>query len=139
TSSQLTYASSAVGIADGPMVDSTTEKVYVFVGGDANTTTTVGCSPGAAGFGCSGVFQFDASNATTGTGACNPTSASAWSGTNPNCGEESVYGKAATTSPTMYDGAFDQIYLVGTGTTGNLWGCAPAASSVPRLSYVHLQ
>jgi hypothetical protein len=138
TSSKLTHASVTFGIADGPMVDSTTEKVYVFVGGDANTRSNAGCRPGAAGFGCSGVFQFAASNATIGNGACNPTSVSAWSGT--NCGEESVYGKATTTTPTMYDGAFDQIYLVGTeGTTGNLWGCAPAASSVPRLSYVPLQ
>ena len=137
TSSKLTYAGGTVGIADGPMVDSTTGKVYVFVGGDANTKNGIGCSPGPAGFGCSGVFQFAASNNTiAGTDACDPTSASVWSGT--NCGQESVYGKATTLTPTMYDGAFDQIYLVGAGKTGNLWGCAPAASSVPRLSYVRL-
>ncbi len=107
------------------------------MGGDANTTTNVGCDPGAAGFGCSGVFQFAAGNTTIGTGVCNPTSVTAWSGT--NCGLESVYGVATTATPTMYDGSFDHIYLVGTGTTGNLWGCAPKALSVPRLSYVPLQ
>jgi hypothetical protein len=141
TSSKLTYASSAVGIVDGPIVDSSAEQVYVFVGGDANTTTTVGCDPGAAGFGCSGVFQFAAGNTTVPTAGtiCNPSSTTAWpAGT--NCGVESVYGTATTATPTMYDGAFDQIYLATTsGTAGNLWGCAPTATSLPRLSYTTIQ
>lgn len=138
TSSKLTYASGTVGIVDAPMIDSAAQQVYVFVGGDANITTNVGCDPGATGFGCSGVFQFAAGNATIGTGVCNPTSTTAWSGT--NCGEESVYGVATTTTPTMWDGAFDQIYLAtAKGTAGNLWGCAPKAASVPRLSYTTIQ
>jgi hypothetical protein len=135
TSSKLTYAAGTVGIVDGPVVDSTTEKVYVFVGDDANTSTSsLACG---AATGCSGVFQFAASDTTTGTGACVATSAIAWSGT--NCGEESVYGRGTTTTPTMYDGTFDQIYYAGTGTTGNLWGCDPHAASEPRLSYTTLQ
>lgn len=135
TSSKLTYASGTVGIVDGPMVDSAAQQVYVFVGDDANTTTTVGCQVAT---GCSGVFQFAAGNTTIGTGACSPTSTSAWSGT--NCGEESVYGTGTTTTPTMWDGAFDQIYLAtAKGTAGNLWGCAPKAASVPRLSYTTIQ
>jgi hypothetical protein len=141
TSSKLTYASSAVGIVDGPMVDSSAEKVYVFVGGDANTTTTTGCDPGTAGFGCSGVFQFAAGNATVPTAGtiCNPTSATAWPG-GTNCGVESVYGTATTGTPTMYDGSFDQIYYATTaGTAGHLWGCAPVAASKPRLSYTTIQ
>ena len=138
TSSKLTYASGTVGIVDGPMVDSAAQQVYVFVGGDANTTTNVGCDAGPTGFGCSGVFQFAAGNTTKGTGVCNPTSTTAWSGT--NCGQESVYGVATTATPTMWDGAFDQIYLAtAKGTAGNLWGCAPKLASVPRLSYTTIQ
>jgi len=140
TTSKLTYASGTVGIVDSPMVDSTAGKVYVFVGGDANITT-VGCDPGAAGFGCSGVFQFPTTgtgSTGTGTGVCNPISKTVWSGS--LCGVESEYGKATTTTPTMYDGAFDQIYLTtAAGTAGNLWGCAPKAASEPRLAYTTIQ
>ncbi len=141
TTSKLTYASGTVGIVDGPIVDSTAGKVYAFVGGDANITTNVGCDPGAAGFGCSGVFQFPTTgtgSTGTGTGVCNPTSTTAWSGS--LCGVESVYGRATTATPTMYDGAFDQIYLATTaGTAGNLWGCAPSVTSLPRLSFTAIQ
>ena len=135
-SSKLTYAAGTVGIVDGPMLDSTTEQVYVFVGDDANTSTSLACDLAT---GCSGVFQFAAGNATKAlsTTACAATSVTAWSGT--NCGEESVYGGGTTTTPTMYDGAFDNIYYSGTGTTGNLWGCDPHAASEPRLSYTALQ
>ncbi len=137
-SSQLTAASNTVGIVDSPLVDSTSEQVYVFVGGDANTTTTVGCQPGTTGFGCSGVFQFAATNTTIGTGVCNPTSTTAWSGT--NCGVESDYGIGTAAEPTIYDGAFDNIYLSSsTGTAGNLWTCESVRNSVPRLSYVPIQ
>jgi len=135
TSSKLTYASGTVGIVDGPVVDSTAEEVYVFVGDDANTTTSFGCDVAT---GCSGVFQFSASNTTqAGSLACAATSTTAWP-TNSNCGVESVFGVGTTTTPTIYDGTFDQIYYAGTGTTGNLWACSGNASSEPRLSYVPL-
>ena len=78
-SSQLTVAFGWVGIVDAPLVDSTTEEVYVFVGEDANTSTAsgVGCQNAT---GCSGVFQFPAANTTVATGgsACDAASNAAW-------------------------------------------------------------
>jgi hypothetical protein len=139
TSSKLTYG--ALAIADGPIVDSTTEKVYVWVGDDANTSTSIGCDNAT---GCSGVFQFAATNTTVPTGAtvCNATSTTAWP-TGSNCGEESVFGSGNPAIPNDYDGAFDHIYEVGTGTTGNIWTCTehtPASGTAgPRLSYTPLQ
>jgi hypothetical protein len=135
TSSKLTYASGTVGIVDGPLVDPSTEEVYVFVGDDANTNTGVGCDSTT---GCSGVFQFAAGNTTKGTGACTTSSTTSWNGGGTNCGVESVFGTGTTTTPTIYDGTFDHIYYAGTGTTGNLWTCSANASSEPRLSYVPL-
>jgi len=137
TSSKLTFATGTVGIADSPMLDSTTEQVYVFAGDDANTGTTGTYNCHNAG-GCGGVFQFAAGNTTSGTGACRATSATAWAGT--NCGHEALLGTGGTTVPTMYDGSFDHIYEVGTGTTGHLWACTPnTATGVPRLSAVNIQ
>jgi hypothetical protein len=135
TSSKLTYASGTVGIVDAPLVDSTTELVYVFVGDDANTSTTIGCDNAT---GCSGVFQFAAGNTTIATAsspACAATSVTSWP-TGANCGKETLFGVGTTTTPTIYDGAFDQIYYSGTGTTGNLWTCSANYASEPRLSYV---
>jgi hypothetical protein len=137
-SSQLTFASGNVGIVDSPLVDSTTGEVYVFVGDDANTSTASGVACQNAS-GCSGVFQFSANNAivaTAGT-ACVVASAAAWTvptGDKINCGVESVFGSGTSTTPTIYDGAFDAIYLAGAGTTGNLWTCSTNGAE-PRLSY----
>jgi hypothetical protein len=127
-SSQLA-ATGSKGIVDGPMVDSSTEFVYVFVGDDesTNTTGTYNCNNAT---GCNGVFQFAAANSTIGTGVCTPTSATAWSGT--NCGKESVFGVGAI-GTVIYDGSFDQIYFAGTGTTGNLWTCAATGTPAPKL------
>jgi hypothetical protein len=140
TTSKLTLASGTVGIVDGPLVDSTAEMVYVFVGSDANTSTSVGCDPGhnTPDDGCGGVFQFPAGTAGTGSGACDPTSATAWAGS--ICGEEAVFGAGTTATPTTYDGAFDQIYYAtAAGTAGNLWTCNQHAASEPRLSFVPIQ
>ena len=68
-SSKLTYAGGTTGIVDGPLIDSSTEEVYVFVGDDSNTATG-GNYTCANATGCSGVFQFAAGNTTIGTGAC---------------------------------------------------------------------
>ncbi|HEV2646833.1 MAG TPA: hypothetical protein VGU46_10760 [Acidobacteriaceae bacterium] len=140
TSSKLTYASGTVGIVDGPIVDSTTEQVYVFVGDDANTSTSIGCDSAT---GCSGVFQFAANNTTQASGtACAATSTTTWP-VNSNCGEESLFGVGSTAIPNDYDGAFDHIYLSGTGTTGNIWTCSEhtpvTGTAGPRLSYTTLQ
>jgi len=132
TSSQLA-ATGSKGIVDGPLVDSTTEFVYVFVGEDAstNTTGTYNCNSGGTVPGCNGVFQFAAGNTTIGTGACAPSSATSW-GTATNCGEESVFGNG-NASTVIYDGSFDQIYFSGTGTTGNLWTCGATGTPAPKL------
>jgi hypothetical protein len=132
TTSKLTFATGTTGIVDGPLLDSTAEMVYVFVGDDANTHTADAC---ASATGCGGVFQFPASTTGTGTGVCNATTITAWSGS--ICGEEGIFGAGTTATPTTYDGAFDQIYYAtAAGTAGNLWTCNQHAASEPRLSFV---
>jgi hypothetical protein len=138
TSSKLT--ASGVGIADGPMVDSTAEEVYVSVGDDANTSSSDACTTTT---GCSGVFQFSATinSGITGTGACGATSSSTTWVTGTNCGVEAIFGVGAY--PTMYDGAFDNTYYSGSGKIGYLWECAPSNAGgiqiAPRLSAVAIQ
>jgi len=132
-SSQLAVTGST-GIVDGPLVDSSTEFVYVFVGDDENTNTSGAYDCENSG-GCNGVFQFSAGNTTMGTGVCTSTSATTWSGS--NCGKESVFG-IGLANTVLYDGSFDQIYFSGTGTTGNLWSCGSNGSTgtpAPKLLY----
>jgi len=81
------------------------------------------------------VFQFSATNNIRGSGSCDATSEYSW-GTGTNCGEEAVVGQVGTTA--VYDGAFDHIYQVGTGTSGYLWVCDPVFSSAPGLVYVEI-
>ena len=133
TSSKLTATGNTTGIVDAPMLDPSTEEVYVFVGDDANTDASRLC---LIDTGCSGVFQFSAVNNTIGSGSCNATSEYSW-GTGTNCGEEAVLGVG---EPVLYDGAFDHIYLTGTGTTGNLWTCAPVyyLANGPGLVWVEI-
>jgi hypothetical protein len=131
TSSKLTAAGNTTGIVDAPLLDPSTEKVYVFVGDDANTAGFELLCPSPTG--CDGVFQFSATNNIRGSGSCDATSEYSW-GTGTNCGEEAVLGNVGTTA--VYDGAFDHIYQVGNGTTGNLWSCAPVFDSGPGLDYV---
>ena len=133
-SSQLTANGNTTGIVDAPMLDPSTEEVYVFVGDDANTT---GAPPCYSSTGCDGVFQFSAANQATGTGTCNANGEYSWSGSNANCGEEAVLGLVGTTA--IYDGTFDHIYQVGMGTSGYLWVCDPVTSSAPGLMYVGIQ
>jgi hypothetical protein len=141
SSSKLTYASGTTGIVDGPVIDSSAEKVYVVVGDDANTSTS-GSFSCATATGCSGVFQFSATNTTIvgSATACDATSATAWP-SGANCGEEAVLGVGSY--PNMYDGTFDNVYYNGSGTTGYLWECSPAnpggTDITPRLSAVALQ
>jgi len=100
TSAQV---ASAGGITDSPMVDSTTEKVYVFVGQDMHSG---GSSP-CAGV-CFGVFQFPAAF----------TSSTALT--------EVVLGEAPTGSSgvPLYDGTFDNAFYTNPAAgNGNLWVC----------------
>jgi hypothetical protein len=128
-SSQLARSGSK-GIVDGPLVDSTTELVYVFVGEDESTNTTGNYNCNNS-IGCNGVFQFPTSTTGTGNGVCAASSATSW-GTATNCGAESVFGNG-NASTIIYDGSFDQIYYSGTGTTGNLWTCGATGTPAPKL------
>ena len=131
-SSQLARSGSK-GIVDGPLVDSTTEFVYVFVGDDESTNTSgsFNCNNST---GCNGVFQFPASDSTIGAGVCTASSATSW-GSATNCGKEAVFGNG-NTGTVLYDGSFDQVYYSGTGTSGNLWTCAYTGTPAPKLNYV---
>jgi hypothetical protein len=86
------------GLAAGPVVDATTEKVYVFASSDGTT----GCTGGAA---CSAVYQF-ATNFGSGT-----------------TGSKVTVGTSSAAPNPMYDGAFDSAYFSSRTATGNLYVC----------------
>jgi len=97
-SSRLDYI---FGIADGPIVDSTAQRVYVFVGADSGFESS--SSPCGRRVPCSGVFQFTTTFAAGTSGA-----------------EERV----ADGFEFMLSGTFDNIYFTsanGTSPTGNLY------------------
>ena len=83
--------------ADGPIVDSTAQKVYVFSSNDG--------SSGCGGSGCAAVYQF-------GT-----TFASGSSGT------ETQVGVSSATPNFLYAGGFDNAYFLSGNATGNLYVC----------------
>ncbi len=89
---------STTGIADAPIVDSTTEKVYAFVGEQVGNTNAA-------------VYQFAANFA----GGSVPTTVAA-------------LGSSSTATDVVYAGTFDNTYYTGAGTTGNLyaWRCITA-------------
>jgi hypothetical protein len=103
-----------VGIASGALVDSSTGKVFVFVGNDGTTF----CGSGA----CSAVYQF-AANFTSGTGT---KAAVGFGGAFP-----------------LYNGTFDNTYYTSANGTGNLYVCGggqffrePTIFSIPINSGV---
>jgi len=139
TSSQL--ATGSLGILDAPVIDSSNELMYVFVGKDGNTSSTdgVGCKSGSNN--CNGIFRFSIGtfNSTgIGTGTCNASTSTSWGSSGTNCGSEVAFGSAANSGSVFYDGAFDNIYYSGNGTTGNIWACSPKTGTLPRLSYAPL-
>jgi hypothetical protein len=85
------------GIVDSPVVDSTAQKVYVFVSDDGGT--------GCAGGPCAGVVQFTTG---FGTGAM---------------GVEVTVGGSGTTPEPLYDGAFDSAYQASSNATGSMYVC----------------
>jgi len=85
------------GIVAGPIVDSTSEKVYVFASSDGTTACT-GSAP------CTAVFQFSA----TGSLAT---------------ATEAVVGVSSLTPNPLYEGALDGNYLASANATGNLYVC----------------
>ncbi len=97
------------GLVDGPLVDSTAGRAYVFVGADSNSGAG---SPCGANLPCSGVFQF-ATNFTSGSGTettLGPGNEFLLAGTFDNA----YFTSANTASPTGH------LYAVGsTGSANN--------------------
>ena len=97
-----------VGIATGPMVDSSAGEVYAFVGNDGSTA----CSSNP----CSAVYQF-ATNFTSGTGI------------------KATVGLSG--SFPLYIGDFDNAYYSSANGTGSLYVCGGGiASSEPTISRI---
>ena len=116
-SAQLDFG---IGITQGPVVDSTSQFVYVFSSADG----TFGCAGGAD---CAGVWQLSTNFASDGTGPEVGIGTSIIEGTgNPN---------------PIYVGAFDSTYenSIGPTPTGNLYVCgntgaSPTIYQVPILN-----
>jgi hypothetical protein len=105
------------GISDAPIVDSTSEKVYVFTANDSDSQSTSYCGTEDGNDACAAVWQL-ATNFTAGTR-----------------GNESTMGIAARAglAPTMFAGTFDNTFYSGNGTSGNLYVCGYAISgTVPN-------
>jgi hypothetical protein len=92
-------------IADGPIVDSARQIVYVFVSDDGSGN----CAGGAD---CAAVFQLSTSFVGGDTGPETPVGSSGISGS-PN---------------PLYSGAFDSSYLASQNATGNLYACGNTGS-----------
>jgi hypothetical protein len=84
------------GIVAAPVVDSTSEKVYVFASSDGGTS--------CAGGPCSAVYEFSATGS-----LATPT--------------EAEVGDSSLTPSPLYEGAFDNNYLTSGTATGNLYVC----------------
>ncbi len=97
TTSRLSHG---VGFVDAPILDSSTEKLYLFGGEDENAP--------CATTRCSAVTQIDIATFATGT-----------------LGTVAQVGTSSATIP-VYDGDFDNTYYTGGGTTGNLYACGNA-------------
>ncbi len=96
------------GIVDGPLVDSSQETVYVFVGQDMNgSNPNSPCSAGKSQV-CNGVYQFPV-NFTASTGLA-----------------ESVLG-VSTSSTIIHDGTFDNAYY-SSPSSGNIYVCGSGNS-----------
>jgi hypothetical protein len=102
-----------IGIVDAPIVDSANAGVYVFVADDNG--------PGSEDP-SNGIYKFTETFAATTTGS------------------EVQTGGTTGTSAIMYDGAFDNAFYGGSGTTGNLYVCGTHSSgSDPRLYKIALK
>jgi hypothetical protein len=95
TSARLDHS---MGITAGPIVDSTNEKVYVFVSNDGSTACLPGSQP------CTGVYQFSATG-------------------NLSSDTEVAVGTSSVSPSPMYEGAFDQGYTGSFTATGHLYVC----------------
>jgi hypothetical protein len=105
TSGQLETNTSHV--FESPIVDSTTEQVYTFIGYSGDTGHTSHPSY---------INRFPAGTALSGAGA----------GAGSGFGTGVWYSNGGATNPAtsnMRAGAFDNTYLTGPGTTGNVYSC----------------
>ncbi len=105
---------SSSGVRDAPIVDSTAQRVYAFVGSD-RSGTSAGCSRAP----CAAVYQF-------------PTAFTRGSvGTKVQVGR----GVASTTLRFLYAGSFDNGYYTSAtpaSPSGNLYVCGSLASAAAR-------
>jgi hypothetical protein len=93
-----------VGIVASPVVDPTSEKVYVFVSNDGSKSCT-GAGP------CAAVVQFTTTFA---------------AGTS---GSKVTVGNSSSSPNALYDGAFDGAYEASSNATGNLYVCGNTGGS----------
>jgi hypothetical protein len=93
-SNQLDFGT---GIVASPIIDVTSETIYVFASSDG-TTACPGTLP------CSAVYQLSATGGVT-------------------TSTESVVGGSSLTPTPLYDGMFDSTYLASANATGNLYVC----------------
>jgi hypothetical protein len=109
-----------LGIWDGPLVDSTAQRVYVFVGNDGQTFVCTNSIFGSSAAGCSGVFQFSTNN-NLGSDAEAVLSTSTQSGWNPILAGtfDNIYFSSAT--PSSPTGHLYSIGTTGKGVAQSLW------------------
>ncbi len=105
---------SSGGVRDAPIVDSTAQRVYAFVGSDAS-----GTSANCSGAPCMAVYQFPATF------------------TNGSLGSKVQVGKGVTsvTNAFLYAGTFDNGYYASatpTNPSGTLYVCGSLAATAQR-------
>jgi hypothetical protein len=104
------------GIVDAPIVDSVNGQLWVVVSKDLGAT--VGTSSCGTGTACTGVIQLPTNFTTTTTFT------------------EDVMGVTGTS--TIYDGAFDNIYLSSANGTGSMYVSTTNGTGEPKLERVPL-
>jgi hypothetical protein len=122
TSGQLDSSSefdSGPGIVEGPVVDATSELVYVFAPSDGSG----GCSIGATVYDCTGVYQLTVGFLDGDTGS------------------EAIVGSSTVEPNTpnpLYLGTFDSAYENSTNASGHLYVCGNTGGP-PILYQVNIQ
>jgi len=96
------------GLLEGPVLDGTIGKVYVFASNDGTVTTT------CANVACAAVYVLPVAFASGATGSKVQVGTSRASGTNANL---------------LYIGGFDSTYYRSTGGTGDLYVCGATGSN----------
>ncbi len=121
TSGQLDFsaAEGGPGIVQGPIVDSTSETVFVFAASDGSG----GCTSGTSSTDCAAVYHLPVSFPPGGTG------------TEAVVGRSTVFG---TAPKPLYIGGFDAAYLQSGNATGNLYVCGNTGGP-PTLYQISIQ